>query len=1234
MKKNLLSIGLFMLLSCSRYQPCVHDSAATATPPENPPEYTIYFSGDFTNPDPALPNMQLINRILEQENRNSAFVLLGNLVYPKGLPDREEKQFDQASDRLRNILNPFRGYRGKLLIVPGNRDWENGGSHGSQRVKNLEAFAEQYLDRGNIFLPDNACPGPVEVDLDDQITLILFNSQWWLQKSNKYSDEYDCDFDDIETEEDYRREILLQVQDALERNKHRHVIFAAHHPLFSAGRHGGHFPARENLFPLLAVNRWLWIPLPGFLYTASRAGLGEIQDAAHPEYRQMRTSLMQIIKNYPNTIFLAAHDHNLQYSETGGIHHMISGAATEADYVARRGINDFAMQTTGIGKLSFNSDGEVWLEFLVPDQEHKQGKVVFSKKLYRKETGKSEPFSAETIPDYTDSTVTIAASEQYNVGKFTQWLMGENYREVWNQPVEFPVFDIGKVKGGLKIVKRGGGQQTKSVRLEADDGRQYVLRSVEKYVEGALPHELWGTMAVDVVQDGISQSHPYAAMAVAQLARRAGVYHTNPKIVFVPDDPRLGIYRKEMAGKLYLFEERPDDDRRDVESFGRPSDITSTSKVLKKTQNQHDEFVDQQAVLRARLFDMLIADWDRHADQWRWAEFEEGEYKIYRPIPRDRDNAFFIAEGPVQWLVKRKWLQPKFQGFDEDTKNIPGFNYNARYFDRSFLNETTRYDWQKAAVNLQQTLTDEKIESAIKEGLPEEIFAISGQEIITKLKARRNRLDEFADEYYLFLSKAVDIPGTDDRDLFIVERLDDERTRVTGRELSRKKGKLKGTFYARTFYHNETEEIRIYGLKDEDRFEITGDVDEGIKVRIIGGKGTDTIIDHSKVAGLSRKTLVYDRPKSTFLHSGSETKNLISKAKGINDYDREQFKYNKVIPQAYFGYSLDDGIFLGGGALIKTYNFRDSTRHRILGNFAYQTLAFNIRYSAVFSSLLRRFDLVLDGMVSAPTVVNNFFGFGNETPKITDDKDYYRVRYHYAYFSPMARKSWDDELQFFLGPFFVFGKVEDTKNRFITNLEQNGLNESIFLDQYFAGVNAQVIYDTRDDKVFPNRGILWNNELRNYQGLNSHTPDFTSLKSDLRLYLSFRKDPRLIFAVRFGGGKNLGDYPFYFSQSLGGKTNLRGFRANRFSGDAAAYQNTDIRLKLFNLNTYVLTGQFGILGFNDVGRVWYPNEGSAKWHHGYGAGLWLMPYNKITLMLNYNMSDEEHYFDFHFSYLF
>lgn len=58
----------------------------------------------------------------------------------------------------------------------------------------------------------------------------------------------------------------------------------------------------------------------------------------------------------------------------------------------------------------------------------------------------------------------------------------------------------------------------------------------------------------------------------------------------------------------------------------------------------HKHNVDQQAALRARLFDMWLGDWDRHDDQFRWASFKENGVTVYKPIPRDRDQIFLIIK--------------------------------------------------------------------------------------------------------------------------------------------------------------------------------------------------------------------------------------------------------------------------------------------------------------------------------------------------------------------------------------------------------------------------------------------------------------------------------------------------------------------------------------------------------------------------------------------------------------
>ncbi len=101
---------------------------------------------------------------------------------------------------------------------------------------------------------------------------------------------------------------------------------------------------------------------------------------------------------------------------------------------------------------------------------------------------------------------------------------------------------------------------------------------------------------------------------------------------------------------------------------------------------------------------------------------------------------------------------------------------------------------------------------------------------------------------------------------------------------------------------------------------------------------------------------------------------------------------------------------------------------------------------------------------------------------------------------------------------------------------------------HYVGLNAIINIDTRSDKVLPKRGVLWKTEALGFYSIRDEGKNFIKIRSDLSFYLSFRKDPRVVFAFRFGGASNIGDYEFYHANFLGGKTNLRGFRGNRFAG--------------------------------------------------------------------------------------
>ncbi len=1189
--------------------------------------YNIYLLGDIETSPEGVRNLKLLKNELSKENKQSSVILLGDVLKPLGLPDSCDETYNDAKQKIEQILNTFESYNGKLLIIPGNHDWARGKKNALRNRNNEEYFIENYLKKGNVFLPDSGCPGPTEVNLNEDITIIIFDSQWWLNK-NREDDRKKCDFEEKE-------ELFIRINDILLRNTDKKVLFVAHHPLYSAGKHGGYFPVSYLLFPLRDINSGLYIPLPGFLYPGYRKHIGNIQDLAHPQYKEFRENLTAIFKQYPNIIYAAGHEHNLQYLNKDSLHHIISGGGGKGDFVAKRKKKaDFGFAGSGFCKLSFLKNGDVYMQFITYDDNNAK-KIIYEKKLFTKPVYlASNSINSAPVPNYSDSVVYKNISSLYNKGKLHRLLMGDNYRNVWNAEVEFPVFDIGSEKGGLKIIKRGGGMQTHSLRLENKDGKQYVLRSVNKYIEKVLPDYLQNTIAQDAVQDAVSASNPYGALTVPKLADAAGVMHTNPKLFWLPDDPRFDIYRKDFSNNVFLFEERPAGNRSDVASFNHSKKIISTDKVIKKIHKSSKNTIDQEAVVRARLLDILMNDWDRHDDQWRWAKFKEKGKNIYRPIPRDRDQVYFVNEGVLMWLTRRKWIEPKFQDFSYDLKNVESLCYNARHFDRTFMTEPNLDDWLRIARNLQNNLTDSVIHAAISD-LPENIYDSIGVEIENKLKSRRNRLDVYAKQYYSFLAKKVDVTGTDKNDFFKIDRLKNGNTIVEIRALSKKKNKKKGLIYKKEFKYDESKEIRIYGLKGNDIFEINGKAKKGSLIRIIGGEGDDKFTDNSHIKGLGKKNLIYDnKTENNTIIKSKETHLMLSKKASVNRYNRKQFKYSKTMPLVSAGYRIDDGVYVGGGFKMKLYNFRDSTIHKFTGDIATQSSSFTVRYDLIYSAVSQHFDFVLNSDAAFLQNENNFYGLGNETLNLTNDKRYYRVRYEYAWANPMLRKTVNYKFNYFAGSFYQYYHVSDTANRYIGEIYPQLLDKEAYAAHHYLGFNAGFKFDTRDDKTRPKRGILWNAQAQNFYDLSNTNKSFLKLTSDLSGYLSFNNNPNLILAFRVGAAANFGDYEFYHSNSLGYKTNLRGFKENRFSGDDYLYQNTDIRVKITDVSNYIFKGQLGLAFFNDIGRIWLEGEDSQKWHDGYGVGAWFLLFDTSVFTLNYNQSEEDRFLNFKFSYMF
>ncbi len=816
-----------------------------------------------------------------------------------------------------------------------------------------------------------------------------------------------------------------------------------------------------------------------------------------------------------------------------------------------------------------------------------------------------------------DSAKAAGGTFQTNSSRKT-W-MGANYRQEWNTAITVPVLYLSKEKGGLKPVRRGGGKQTKSLRVEDASGRQYTLRSITKYITSkTLPGDLQSDAAADLVSDGVSASYPYAALTMSVLSEAAQVPHGNPKVVYIADDPALGEHRTDFANLLALFEERLPD------SINKGYD---TDEVAEKLKDDNDNDVDQLAMLRVRILDMFVMDLDRHEDQWTWGAWDNGKGKTYYPVAKDRDQAFYTNQGILPGFIKGRSLVPQLEGFKPKARSIARFNFAARNVDRFFLNQLTYDEWKKEAELFVSRMTDEVIEKAIAQQ-PREIRDMSGPKIIQILKDRRNYIVQDVMEYYAFVSETVSFTGSDKKEQYEITRNEDGSVLLDVIKIT-KEGNLSTKMYSRKFDPFVTKELRIYGFGGDDKFVVQGSVDK-IKVRLIGGDGADAFENNSK----NPDVLMYDRRDGNNTVTG-RFKNKMKNDTLVNSYQRIYFKYPF---QAIFfnaGFNPDDGFMLGPTFKYIRHGFRKDpfkSFHHFKGLYAFSTKAVRLTYNNEFSDVLgRNTDITSEIDYRGPNNTANFFGYGMNSvyDKTKPNKfKYYRVRYDLGSISLFVRHRFSNKVMLSAGPTFEFYSYDSTdKYNKIRNVEVSppaGLTSSINNRQSYLGAKILLQVDTRNHPVLPSKGINWNTSFHYRDGANKNSYDnVTQLNTNFSFYLGLAGD-WLVWANRTGFAANLSDsYEFFQAQYLGNNEELRGYRRERFAGKTKFFNQTELRWKLANLRTYLFPASFGIFAFCDAGRVWVKNDSVEKMAVGYGGGLWFAPLRKLLIWISYAMSKED-----------
>jgi len=807
----------------------------------------------------------------------------------------------------------------------------------------------------------------------------------------------------------------------------------------------------------------------------------------------------------------------------------------------------------------------------------------------------------DEIKPITQDSIVVKIHEKYDkVSGVHRFFLGEGYRKEWGMAVKLPVLRISEMKGGLTPERKGGGFQTTSVRLVDPTGKEWVLRSVEKDPVKILPLELQQTFARELFIDAMSAQHPFSALVVPPLAEAAGIPHSTPIIGVVSPDKALGKFLPLIENKVCLFEER--------EPTGKSD---NTLEVIRNMYDDNDYSFNAKAYLNARCLDILVGDWDRHDDNWRFTKEKEGGKRVYYPVPRDRDQAMYLNTGVIPWIASRDWVGPYLQTFNGKIRDIRYSFISSEFLDRFPYQRITYEEWMKVVNDFCAKETDAVLEEGLKR-LPKEVYKLKHDRLFNTLRERRANLPATMSWYYYFFNRIIDMHVSNKNELLTIKDAPNNGLNVVINKIN-KDGEVKDVMFEGNFDPKITQEIRFYMGGGKDKI-VLNNSQSPIKLRFIDS------LDHKEyhIEKSANTVKIYDRDKRNLTLTGGEASKGRLHIK--NDSANTAFLPVNLIhvwaPLANIQINKDDGFLLGLGF---RYTGKDGFRTKpysqiqeLMVTHSFSTQAFDVKYHGEWIHAINNTDILIDANIKAPNNTINFFGLGNETPfdKTGDYVRYYRTRFNTYLLDPALRWRNEKGFSFSIGPSFQYYHFDpnDNAGRLIENTSLIHSYDSLTIakDKVHLGGTALLVNDRRNNKLLPTEGMYLNIKLQSMAGLNSYSRGFTQITGEAAFYVHFA-DTVITLADRIGGGATFGDAAFYQSLFLGGQGNLLGYRAYRFAGKDVAYNNFEARVKLFSLASYILPGELGLTGFFDTGRVWIDNDNSNKWHVGQGGGIYFMP---------------------------
>jgi outer membrane protein assembly factor BamA len=299
-------------------------------------------------------------------------------------------------------------------------------------------------------------------------------------------------------------------------------------------------------------------------------------------------------------------------------------------------------------------------------------------------------------------------------------------------------------------------------------------------------------------------------------------------------------------------------------------------------------------------------------------------------------------------------------------------------------------------------------------------------------------------------------------------------------------------------------------------------------------------------------------------------------------------------------YHSELGLFVGGGRTLTIYGFRKNPyaiRHRFRAGIATGPSSYRVDYrgdfrrensATGFGALLRASGLD----------VISFYGFGNEIAA-PQNRKFYRVTQNAFSAYPFISFGLGGKTVLETGPFLKYASTDNRPDRFLATL--GNLYGTGKFGEIGAGFHFR--HDSRDHPSRATRGAVLDLGGNVYPPIWDVDSTYGEVHGEASTYLTARAplDPTL--ALRIGGRKVWGHYPYFDAAFIGGASTVRLGKVNRYAGDASAYGSAELRLNVAPMEI-ILPGEFGIFGLADAGRVFLKGESSDRWHTAYGGGVW------------------------------